>query len=67
MKNHNHDLIHQLSENADSLWRYYDYIKNSENCEHCVVLWKKLKKMDMEVEKILLKEIERHYKEKMFS
>lgn len=66
MKNHNHDLIQQLSENADSLWRYDDYLKNAQGCAHCTAIWKRLKKMDQEAEKLLLKEVERHIKEKRF-
>ncbi|MBI4119623.1 MAG: hypothetical protein HY456_02125 [Parcubacteria group bacterium] len=67
MKDHNHDLIQQLSENADSLWRYDDYIKSAEGCAACVALWKKLKKMNGEIETMLMKEIERHVKEKRFA
>ena len=59
MKNHNHDLIQQLSENADSIWRYEEYIKNAG-------LWAKLKEMDMEAEKMLLEEIKRHVTENRF-
>ena len=67
MKDHNHDLIHQLSENADSLWRYDEYIKNSRGCNYCVALWRKLKKLNGEIEKMLAGEIERHVKEKRFT
>ena len=66
MKNHNHDLVHHLSETIDSLWRYDEYIKNSGECEFCVALWNKLKKTDEGVEKALLDEIKRHMKERRF-
>lgn len=66
MKDHNHDLIHQLSENADSIWRYDEYIKNAQGCEYCKSLWTKLKTMDMEGENMLLEEIKRHSDEKRF-
>ncbi|KKS43761.1 MAG: hypothetical protein UV48_C0016G0010 [Candidatus Azambacteria bacterium GW2011_GWA2_42_9] len=66
MKNHNHDLIQQLSENADSIWRYEEYIKNAEGCQYCTGLWAKLKEMDMEAEKMLLEEIKRHVTENRF-
>ncbi len=66
MKNHNHDLIHQLSENADSIWRYDEYIKNAEGCQYCASMWSKLKEMDMEAEKMLIEEIRRHVSENRF-
>lgn len=66
MKNHNHDLVHHLSETIDSLWRYGEYIKNAQGCEHCTSLWGKLKETDEEVEKMLLEEINRHIKEERF-
>lgn len=66
MKNHNHDLVQQLSENADSIWRYDEYIKNAEGCGFCDSLWAKLKEMDMEAEKMLLEEIKRHVGENRF-
>lgn len=66
MKNHNHDLVHQLSENADSIWRYDEYIKNAEGCEHCLAVWSKLKAMNMEIENALIEEVKRHMDEKRF-
>lgn len=66
MKNHNHDLVHHLSETIDSLWRYGEYTKNAKGCEHCTALWDKLKETDLEAEKMLLKEIKRHTDEKRF-
>ncbi|MBI2635105.1 MAG: hypothetical protein HYW79_00995 [Parcubacteria group bacterium] len=66
MKDHNHDLIHHLSETIDSIWRYDEYIKNAQGCEHCTNLWAKLKETDQEAEKMLLEEIKRHSDEKRF-
>jgi len=66
MQNWNHDLVHQLSEDLDSLWRYEDYLKNSEGCDHCSGMWRKLKEMDEEKVEILRQEIERHVNEKRF-
>ena len=66
MKNHNHDLVHHLSETIDSLWRYGEYIKNAEGCEYCTALWMKLKSADEEAEKMLLEEIKRHISENRF-
>mgnify|MGYP001583024800 FL=1 len=66
MKNWNHDLVHQLSEDLDSLWRYREYLKNSRGCGHCTSMWKKFEKMDQEKVKMLREEIGRHVKERRF-
>lgn len=66
MKNWNHDLVHQLSEDLDSLWRYEDYLKNSKGCGRCTAMWKKCRKFDEEKVEMLRKEIEQHVKEKRF-
>ena len=66
MKDHNHDLIHQLSEDLDSLWRYSDYIKASKGCDNCIKLWKKCKAFDEEKVELIKHEIARHVSEKRF-
>lgn len=66
MKDFNHDLIQQLSEDLDSLWRYKDYIKNAKGCGHCALLWKKMEKLDAERVKLLQTELARHVKLGMF-
>lgn len=66
MKNWNHDLVHQLSEDLDSLWRYKQYLKASRGCRHCTVMWKKFVKIDEEKVKMLRDEVARHVKEKRF-
>lgn len=66
MKNHNHDLLHHLSETIDSLWRYNEYLKNSQGCEFCISLWNQLKDTDERAEKMLLEEIKRHVNENRF-
>lgn len=66
MKNHNHDLVHHLSETIDSIWRYDEYMKNAKRCNYCVNLWRKLMKADKEAEAMLKEEINRHIKEKRF-
>lgn len=66
MKNHNHDLIQQLSEDLDSLWRYKEYIKNAKGCDHCIKMWKRLQVLDEEKAEMLRKEIIRHVQEKRF-
>ena len=66
MKNWNHDLVQQLSEDLDSLWRYEEYLKNSQGCEHCTTMWKKFQAMDADKAEMLRKEIIRHVEEKRF-
>ncbi len=66
LKNHNHDLVQQLSEVSDSLWRMEDYLKNAKGCEHCTAMWNKSKERLEEVSKMLVDEIGRHYSEKRF-
>ncbi|HEY4496996.1 MAG TPA: hypothetical protein VI432_02510 [Candidatus Paceibacterota bacterium] len=67
LKDWNHDLIQQLSEISDSLWRMEDYKKVSKGCEHCSMLWDKLEK-DYEAHiKMLTGEITRHVKEERFN
>jgi len=67
LDNHNHDLIQQLSEISDSLWRIEDYLKNSEGCERCRQLWLGLKNdYENHVSK-LKEEIINHVKENKFN
>lgn len=66
MKNHNHDLIHQLSEDLDSLWRYKEYKRNAKGCRHCLHMWQRLEELDQAKVTLLREEIERHVKEKRF-
>lgn len=57
MKNCQHNLIHQLSETMDSLWRMEQYIKDAEaeNCSWGVEFWKKYKE-SLEKQTMVLKE-----------
>lgn len=66
MKNHNHDLIQQLSEDLDSLWRYETYMRAAKRCKHCMEMWKKSKMLDEQKVQMLRKEIMRHVQEKRF-
>jgi hypothetical protein len=67
LKNHNHDLIQQLSEISDSAWRMNDYVKAAKGCKHCTALWKKLKS-DYEAHvKMLSQEIKRHVDQGKFN
>ena len=66
LKNHNHDLIHQLSETSDSLWRLDEYIKNSNSCSYCEALWSKIKQDHENHVALITEEIKRHISEGRF-
>lgn len=66
MKNHNHDLVQQLSEDLDSLWRYKTYLRNAKGCAACTAMWKNFVKMDEEKARMLRDEISRHVRERRF-
>lgn len=66
LKDHNHDLVQQLSEISDSLWRLDDYVKNAEGCDHCSDMWNELRKDYEKHSTMLTNEIARHVKEERF-
>jgi len=66
MKNHNHDLVHQLSEVLDSIWRFDNYIRTAAGCQSCTTLWQKLKSDYQQFEKLLSSEIKKHLDEGRF-
>ena len=66
MKDWNHDLVHQLSEDLDSLWRYDTYLRTSEACDRCTAMWRKFKEMDEQKVQMLQGEILAHVKENNF-
>lgn len=66
MENHNHDLVHQLSELLDSIWRFDAYKKNAEGCAECEKLWAEMKTAYQGWEKRLVEEIGRHVKSGAF-
>ena len=47
-KNHDHDLVHDLSRRLDALWRYDQYIVNAEDIEPVKAFWKKVKVQEQE-------------------
>ena len=66
LKDANHDLVQQLSEISDSLWRMGQYKKASENCDHCTAMWARLESDYENHSKMLTEEIARHVKENRF-
>ena len=66
LKDWNHDLVHQLSETSDSIWRMEPYKKASADCEHCAKIWDKIHEDYENHVKILTDEIKRHVNENRF-
>ena len=48
VKNHDHDLVHDLSRRLDAVWRYDQYIANAEGIEPVQAFWKKVKVQEQE-------------------
>lgn len=42
-RNHDHDMIHELSKRLDSLWRMDQYIANAEGIDSLQSFWRELK------------------------
>ncbi|MGI9535104.1 MAG: hypothetical protein ACR2NW_09140 [Thermodesulfobacteriota bacterium] len=66
MQNHDHDMVHELSQRIDSLWRYDQYIANAEGNKSLENLWKKLKKQERSNITSLKRMISDHVKKKCF-
>ena len=47
-KNHDHDLVHDLSRRLDAVWRYDQYIANAEGIENVQAFWKKVQRQEHE-------------------
>lgn len=61
VKDHDHDMIHDLSRRLDALWHYDQYIANAEGHELVQAFWKKVKEQEkeniMELKKLLSEHI----------
>lgn len=59
--NHVHDLIHDLSERIDAIWRYDQYIANAEGRQELQDCWKQIKEQDqqrvMKLKDLLMREL----------
>ncbi len=61
--NLHHNLIQQISELMDSVWRYeYFYKKDAEGCEKCRTLWEDLHKRHEEDIQVLKDHLADHVK-----
>jgi hypothetical protein len=47
-KDHDHDMIHDLSKRLDALYRYDQFINNAEGFEDVQAFWKKVKQQEQE-------------------
>ena len=66
MKDHIHNLVQQLSEKQDSVWRYENhYVKDAEQagCDTCVAMYKKHLERDREDVEELTTELKKHLNE----
>ena len=45
-EDHDHDLIHELSERLDSLWRYDQYIANADGHPDLQKFWRDIKQQE---------------------
>jgi hypothetical protein len=45
-EDHDHDLIHELSERLDSLWRYDQYIANADGHPNLQNFWRDIKQQE---------------------
>jgi hypothetical protein len=47
-KDHDHDMIHELSQRLDGVWRYDQYIANAEGMEQLQEFWRRVKEQELE-------------------
>ncbi len=61
---HDHDLVHELARRLDSLWRYDQYIENSQGHEALSRFWQDVKAQETQnvakLKELIAKEIEMH-------
>ena len=49
IRDHDHDLVHELSTRLDAVWRYDQFIANAEDKPHVQEFWRELKRHDRKV------------------
>ena len=61
-ENHDHDLIHELSRRLDSLWRYDQYLANSDGQADLQKFWRDVKAQEKknieQLKKLVAQQIE---------
>lgn len=68
ISNHDHDLIHELSNRLDGIWRYDQYIANAagEKAPGAKELWEDIKKQDLKIVERLKEQIREHVRNDCF-
>lgn len=65
-KDHDHDMIHDLSNRLDALYRYDQFIANAEGFEELQAYWRKVKQQDQENIATMKRLIKKHISEEDF-
>jgi protoheme ferro-lyase len=47
IRNHDHDIVHELSKRLDGVWRYDQYIANAEGAPHVQAFWREIKEQEV--------------------
>jgi len=47
-KDHDHDLVHELSRRLDALWRFDQYIANASDRPELRQIWEKMKQQEQD-------------------
>ena len=47
IQNHDHDLVHELSDRIDAVWRYDQYIANADGKPELQEFWRDVKQQDL--------------------
>ena len=66
IKNHDHDLIHELSKRLDGVWRYDQHIANAEDAPHVKAFWTELKQQEIKNVERLKELIREHVRKDCF-
>jgi len=60
-RDHDHDLVHDLSRRLDAVWRYDQYIANAEDRSQLQNLWRDLKRQEIDnikqIKRIIAQEV----------
>lgn len=66
MKDHDHDLIHELNKRVDAVWRYDQYIANAEDKSELQDFWRQVKTQDQTVINTLRELIQKEVQQNCF-
>lgn len=65
-KDHDHDLVHELSRGLDGIWRYDQYIANAESHADLQKFWREVKAQELANIEQLKKLIAEHVRKNCF-